>query len=275
MIKDLAHVQTDAIIDRINRDLRRSFSNEYRIAREAILKVLAKLNINKNMSNDEIILEANKYNRFDNMVEILTNGIKKSAQDGVQQINSGMKQIYRINYNYMVDKINKKSKANIQHAKTNEIAKASKSNPMATVAMNRDKSQAVISNDVKMNLWNAMIVGAGIGVVTQAIRSSFDDILNSQARIAMTTATYMENSARQDVFDEARDKYGIVVSKKWNTMEDDKVRDAHARVDGQTVQSNKEFVVDGEDLEYPGDINGSLSNIINCRCFITEELDEV
>lgn len=58
------------------------------------------------------------------------------------------------------------------------------------------------------------------------------------------------------------------IYKKWVTQHDFRVRDAHADADGQTVKYDDDFVVGGENLEYPGDPTGSIENTINCRCFL-------
>jgi len=60
---------------------------------------------------------------------------------------------------------------------------------------------------------------------------------------------------------------GVKSWKMWMSRRDSKVRAAHRRADGQTVQSNETFTVDGESLRFPGDPNGSPRNVINCRCF--------
>ena len=52
----------------------------------------------------------------------------------------------------------------------------------------------------------------------------------------------------------------------WVAVLDDHTRDAHAEADGQEVEEGQPFVVDGEELESPGDPSGSPENIINCRC---------
>jgi HK97 family phage portal protein len=61
---------------------------------------------------------------------------------------------------------------------------------------------------------------------------------------------------------------GVVNQKEWLSARDARTRPAHGAVDGQKVNIDKAFIVGGEKLEYPGDPNGSASNIVNCRCTI-------
>jgi len=67
---------------------------------------------------------------------------------------------------------------------------------------------------------------------------------------------------------------GVDLEKVWITSLDGLEREGHAEADGQTVELNDSFIVNGERLQYPGDPNGSASNVINCRCveaFIPKE----
>ena len=59
------------------------------------------------------------------------------------------------------------------------------------------------------------------------------------------------------------------VAKEWNVTADGRERVAHAEADGQIVPADGTFLVDGERLEHPGDPNGSIENIANCRCYQT------
>jgi SPP1 gp7 family putative phage head morphogenesis protein len=57
---------------------------------------------------------------------------------------------------------------------------------------------------------------------------------------------------------------GLNLDKEWIATRDDRTREAHADADGQTVGLDEPFVVDGEELDTPGD--GSAANSANCRC---------
>lgn len=60
-----------------------------------------------------------------------------------------------------------------------------------------------------------------------------------------------------------------VGGKTWVTAGDERVRPDHAEADGQTVPLDQPFDVGGEQLMQPGDPQGSLEQIANCRCVIT------
>jgi len=61
------------------------------------------------------------------------------------------------------------------------------------------------------------------------------------------------------------------LKKTWITTIDGRERPWHADADGQTVGINEKFIVNGEQLDYPGDSMGSPENVVNCRCAISYE----
>lgn len=64
---------------------------------------------------------------------------------------------------------------------------------------------------------------------------------------------------------------GIAVKKVWISTRDVRTRDAHLAADGQAVNLDQDFTVNGEQLSFPGDPKGSTGNVINCRCAIGYE----
>lgn len=57
-----------------------------------------------------------------------------------------------------------------------------------------------------------------------------------------------------------------VEKKTWLATRDERTRDAHREADGQTVGIDDPFLVDGEELDFPGDPAGSAGTVIQCRC---------
>ena len=82
---------------------------------------------------------------------------------------------------------------------------------------------------------------------------------------ARTAITGAQNAGRMDMLHQAQDM-GIVVKKKWLAAHDDRVRDAHAELDGQVVDVDEPFHSELGDIMYPGDPNADPANVYNCRC---------
>ena len=82
-----------------------------------------------------------------------------------------------------------------------------------------------------------------------------------RAHMIARTETHSASQAATIVAAEAT---GLVKEKEWVSADDPRTREAHQNIDN--VPMGQPFIVDGEELDYPGDPRGSAGNIINCRC---------
>ena len=91
-------------------------------------------------------------------------------------------------------------------------------------------------------------------------------------RIARTESTRAVNAATNQAYRQAKAE-GIELKKQWLSSRDDKVREAHRELDGQIVEVDGVFRVDGEEAESVGDF-GSSGLDVNCRCTILPVLGD-
>lgn len=90
------------------------------------------------------------------------------------------------------------------------------------------------------------------------------------ARADMIAATEMHSAANAGNMagaEEAAQSAGVdTYYKIWHATIDDRTRDSHLDADGQTVNKDDSFNVGDDELDFPGDPDGSPEEIINCRC---------
>lgn len=96
----------------------------------------------------------------------------------------------------------------------------------------------------------------------------------SAIRAARTAVTGAQNSGRQDSYI-AAEKMGISLKKQWLATLDNRTRHAHAVADGQTVEEDKPFILDGYKMMFPGDKSAPGYLVYNCRCTMIAEVDGV
>jgi hypothetical protein len=82
-------------------------------------------------------------------------------------------------------------------------------------------------------------------------------------KVADTESHRLYNEA---VFETA-EKSGKTVYKTWNTMLDDRVREAHEWLQGVTVPLHEKFYTEGDSALYPGDFGRADLNV-GCRCVL-------
>lgn len=85
-------------------------------------------------------------------------------------------------------------------------------------------------------------------------------------RNARTATISASNKGKLDSYDRAK-QMGIQLQKQWIATLDNRTRDTHRELDGQTVDDDEPFVTsDGYELMYPADPDGEPSEVYNCRC---------
>lgn len=80
---------------------------------------------------------------------------------------------------------------------------------------------------------------------------------NATARRVRTAVNGAENAGRMDAM------LARGGSKRWVTVQDERVRDSHAELHGMTVPVDEEFP---NGLMFPGDPSGPPEEVYNCRC---------
>lgn len=65
---------------------------------------------------------------------------------------------------------------------------------------------------------------------------------------------------------------GQPMLKRWLSTMDNRTRDVHFSMNGETVPMDGYFNVGGDLMRMPGDMNASPANVINCRCTTTYEV---
>jgi len=103
--------------------------------------------------------------------------------------------------------------------------------------------------------------GESIAQIADRIKTVFNMASGRAKTIARTEVVGSSNFGRHAALGGSGFK-----EKEWFTAMDERMRDAHARMNGKTVKVGEPWIVDGESLEYPGDWNGTAANVINCRC---------
>lgn len=108
-------------------------------------------------------------------------------------------------------------------------------------------------------------------IVADDAASTFDSSSSSRARTAATTETQSAAETNKNIIAVTVLTAANIFSraqKMWMTILDGRERASHNQANGQKQSINSVYIVQGQQLMYPGDISlGATSdNVINCRC---------
>ena len=87
--------------------------------------------------------------------------------------------------------------------------------------------------------------------------------------IARTETHAAANYASTESVRAAGEKLGVKMLKEWLPTIDGRTRPAHAEMAGSDpIPMDDKFLVNGEEMDRPGDPGASPDNVINCRCVL-------
>ncbi len=120
---------------------------------------------------------------------------------------------------------------------------------------------------IKKHVTSGILQGKSVYKIADDLQKDLTNMERASAiRTARTAVTSAQNGGRQDTMNAAA-KMGIKLRKRWVSAKDMRVRDAHGKADGQTVNIDKPFIVGGEKMMFPGDTSSASGwNLYNCRC---------
>lgn len=126
---------------------------------------------------------------------------------------------------------------------------------------------------ITASVTSSILQGKSIPKIANDLQSRMQDMNRTSAiRTARTAVTAAQNAGRLDTYRAAQDM-GIKLKKRWLATLDNRTRHAHAMLDGQTVDVDKPFKVDGYEIMYPGDSSAPGYLVYNCRCTQIAEVD--
>lgn len=181
-----------------------------------------------------------------------------------QIINDETPKTYTRNYNHTQFEGDLNVGVSFELTNENAVKQALKSNHVTfkTVKINDSKD----TRYTQERLTNELVSGIVQGKTWREMAKSYQNVLNgsySQAvRSARTSYTSAQNSGRLDSF-ERFERAGIKVLKEWMSTKDERTRESHAQLNGVRVAVKEKFP---NGLMYPGDPEGSPSEVYNCRC---------
>ncbi len=136
---------------------------------------------------------------------------------------------------------------------------------LAFLAARKNKLSGVpqeVYDRLKAQLEEGLKAGETTAQLSARVKTIFNGIADGDAqRIALTETSAVYGAGRAAAMEQAGVQW-----KQWLTSGNANVRAAHRDANGQTVAADEPFIVDGEELSYPGDDAGSAGNVINCHC---------
>ena len=205
---------------------------------------------------------------FEKLLDDVAGELLKANQTAVDMTGDAMPDAYMVNYNQEAEEVNQEEGATIPLllaaagiALLRPTVKKKKD-----IAWNRKQFHAAVTSNI---LLNRPLTGNN-SVCVASLKFTVKRNADTARTNARTFMTFAETKGRQAVYN-AADALGIHRVKIWRTVHDNRVRDAHAAMDGVSVPWTEDFIVDGHKMIGPGDRSAPAYLWYNCRCRIKSE----
>lgn len=285
-MSDEAHEETERLLQ----DLEQRITAEYRQAAEELeekcndyfRRYRIKDQIKRQqLANGEISQDDYNYwrtgqiligERWKEMRNTLAEDLTHTNEIAAEMINRHTPEVYAINHNYGTFEIERDSLLNTSYTlySRETVERLIRDNPdllpQARVDIpkdekwNRQKIQSVITQGV--------LQGESIDKIASRLQSVTDMNRVAATRNARTMTTSAQNGGRINAYRRA-EEMGIKTLKVWLATPDSRVRDSHARLDGEERETEEEF---SNGCRYPGDPNGAPEEVWNCRCTLISQV---
>lgn len=123
-----------------------------------------------------------------------------------------------------------------------------------------------LKTNVRMEISRGIAQSLSYQEIARNIKNTTNVDYNKTLRIAKTEGHRIQCESAYNVQVRAKQK-GATIVKQWDSTLDSRTRESHQKLDGEIVNVNEKF---SNGLMYPGDPNGSASEVVNCRCALLQ-----
>lgn len=202
---------------------------------------------------------------YKNMVNSTATRIANINKIALAYINDEIPDIYAVNYNAVGNDV---FDLGISFALVDEhtVKRLAKTGTINLPKKKLDTLKDIRWNKNKLNsaVLQGILQGESIPKIAKRIQPIIDTNEASAIKHARTFVTGAECQGRLDSYYDL-DDMGVVQEKEWVATPDDRTRESHLAIDGETVDLYDSF---SNGCMYPGDTNGDPSEVWCCRCSI-------
>lgn len=231
------------------------YNNSLKDIKSQISSFIEKYGVNDELSQ----AQAYKYNRLVNLEKTINEELNNLNKTVNMATDNHLINAYKDNYYSTAFALESASQFKIGYNKldTASVRKALHT-PLDKLAISNNS--AIVKQNIKRSLATAIAQGEGFQKTTKRIQKDLEKNANNARRIAVTEQGRIMNSARFEATERADNK-GLQLTKTWIATIDDRTRDSHASLEGETVKFNETF---SNGLLYPNDPAGPAEEVINC-----------
>lgn len=216
--------------------------------------------------------------QWQNKKKDILNTIYNSNKIATDIVNGKTQNVFAFNANYTSYELEHGAGVNFGFSLYDSatVVNLIKNDPQLLPKWKIDRPKDYTWNQKKLN--RQISLGIIEGESLDKIATRFSDSLatqnfNKMRTFARTAMTGAQNSGRQTSLENAK-SLGIKLKKEWMATLDHHTRINHRLLDGQKVNTDDYFEVNGLKIRYPGDPQAVPAMTYNCRCTMVGDLED-
>lgn len=281
---DIGHEETDKILARMERKVRKVYGQAYsEMSQKAqeYFKWYEKEDARRREMVATGALTAAEYRqwrlshflsgkRWWKFSSTLAEDLLNANQIAASIINGYLPEVYAVNMNWSTYQIEKTTLIDTSFVLYDRptVERLLRDGPdllpwQATVS----KPEDIRYNRKKLNsaVTQGIIQGESIPEIADRLARTTGMTARNAITNARTMTTSAENGGRMDSYDRAQ-KLGIMTDRQWLATLDFRTRHEHRVLDRQIAKMGEPFMVEGEEIYFPGDPKAAPHLVYNCRC---------
>lgn len=220
--------------------------------------------------------------RWEELRQSLAEDMHRTNVETQKQAQSESMDIYALNHNYGTYEVENGAEIDTKYTLYDRqtVERLVKDNPQMLPPPGKKVSERIKAGlDVRWNnqhiqsvMMQSLLQGESIGKIATRLANAVGDSNRAAAiRNARTMTTGAENAGRVDAYERAKDM-GVPVRQMWVATIDDRTRESHRKMDGETIEPGETF---SNKCRFPGDPLGEPSEVYNCRCTLVARIPGV
>lgn len=293
---DVAHIETDAVLAKIEKRLRKEYRQAAREMEQKLdnyFDAFSRKDAKKRQLVKDGEITQKEYNdwrygqmcvgkRWEDMRDKLAADMSKTDVIARNIADGYMPEVYAINHNFATYQVETGAKVSTSYTlyDAQSVERLVRENPDILPQIGRTTQELIDKGILQKwnmkNIQSTAIQGILQGEsITKLAKRMANDVgaanYKDCVRHARTMTTATQNAGRVDGFKRAKGM-GIDMMQEWVAVLDMRTRHEHRQLNGQRREVGEPFEVDGYELQYPADPAAPYYLTMNCRCTLIGQL---
>ena len=206
--------------------------------------------------------------------------LTESNKIATNMVNNESIHVFSAAYNYESYSLEHMANVNFnfQLYDSSAVTNLVKNNPQVLPKWKVNEPKDYIWNGKKVNrqVTLGIVEGESLEKIAKRLAENLStQNLNHMRTFARTAMTGAQNAGREQSLKRAQEM-GLNVVKQWMATLDERTRDSHRHMDGETIKVGDKWhhYKFSNGLRYPGDPEGPAREVYNCRCTLVGDLED-